>query len=333
MVGDNVKRIRLLKIWEILTQDSDEDHPLTTDQIKEKLAKNGIECDRRTLYNDIEVLNSFGYEVFVKRSRNNLYYVEDRSFSVPEVLIIMDAIQAASFITENKTAELVDKVGKLSGSQRGEVLKQNIVQFSTVKSLNDGIYYSVSEISSAIVNQKKIEFNYFMYDAQMNRNYKMDKTNPNNRRMYKVNPIATVFANDNYYLFCYDDKYGNVVSYRIDRMDRVKMTNEDITPSKEAEDFDLAKHKRQMFFMYSGEEQTVEIEADKSLIDVVHDKFGKKIYIQNKLDNKISFTANVEVSPMFISWVCAFGNKMRVVGPREVVDQVKKHLQETLEQY
>lgn len=133
------------------------------------------------MYNDIEVLNSFGYEVFVKRSRNNLYYVEDRSFSVPEVLIIMDAIQAASFITENKTAELVDKVGKLSGSQRGEVLKQNIVQFSTVKSLNEGIYYSVSEISSAIVNQKKIEFNYFMYDAQMNRNYKMDKTNPNNR--------------------------------------------------------------------------------------------------------------------------------------------------------
>ena len=111
------------------------------------------------------------------------------------------------------------------------------------------------------------------------------------------------------------------------------MTNEDITPSKEAEDFDLAKHKLQMFFMYSGEAQTVEIEADKSLIDVVHDKFGKKIYIQNKLDNKISFTANVEVSPMFISWVCAFGNKMRVVGPREVVEQVKKHLQETLEQY
>jgi len=145
MVGDNVKRIRLLKIWEILTQDSDEDHPLTTDQIKEKLAKNGIECDRRTLYNDIEVLNSFGYEVFVKRSRNNLYYVEDRSFSVPEVLIIMDAIQAASFITENKTAELVDKVGKLSGSQRGEVLKQNIVQFSTVKSLNEGIYKDATQ--------------------------------------------------------------------------------------------------------------------------------------------------------------------------------------------
>ena len=84
---------------------------------------------------------------------------------------------------------------------------------------------------------------------------------------------------------------------------------------------------------HSGEEQTVEIEADKSLIDVVHDKFGKKIYIQNKPDNKIGFTANVEVSPMFISWVCAFGDKMRVVGPQGVKDKVKAHLLETIKQY
>ncbi|MBQ7227921.1 MAG: WYL domain-containing protein [Clostridia bacterium] len=326
MTNENIKRIRLLRLWEILNQESDEDHPIGTEELRAKLATSGIQCDRKTLYSDVALLNNFGYEIFCLRSTSNQYYVEDRSFSVPEVLIIMDAVQAASFITERKTEELVDKVGKLAGSQRGEVLKQNVVQFSTVKSMNESIYYSVSEISNAIVSKKKIGFNYFDYDLRFNRAYRMDKDNPEVRKYYVVNPMATVFSNDNYYLFCYDDKHGTVVQYRVDRMDKVRMLDDDITPSKEAESFDLAEHKRQLFGMYGGEECAVELEAERELIDVICDKFGKTVSLQETTDGKIAFTANVQVSPTFMAWCCSFGNLLKVKGPSHVVDRIKDYL-------
>lgn len=96
-----------IKLWEILSVDSDEDHPLSTGEIIEKLKNQGVECDRRTLYEDIRTLNEYGYEVLSEKGQHsNLYCVVDRSFDVPELHILMDAVQAAGFITEKKTAEL-----------------------------------------------------------------------------------------------------------------------------------------------------------------------------------------------------------------------------------
>jgi len=144
--NDNLNRIRLLRIWEILQKDTDEDHPMGTETLREKLLEGGIDCHRTTLYEDIKLLNDSGYEILCRRGRSNQYYVMDRKFSNPEVHILMDAVQAASFITNRKTAELVDKIAHLAGSQKALVLKKNIVQFNTAKSDNENIYYSVNEI-------------------------------------------------------------------------------------------------------------------------------------------------------------------------------------------
>ena len=140
MDKENVKRVRLLRIWEILKQESDDNHPIPTTILLSKLKEGGIECDRRTLYNDIKALNEFGYEVMCNRAATNEYYVVDREFDIPEIRILMDAVQAASFITEKKTKELVDKIARLAGSRTGEVLKQNIVDFNSTKGTNERTY-------------------------------------------------------------------------------------------------------------------------------------------------------------------------------------------------
>ena len=233
------KRIRLLKIWEILRQETDEENPMGTETLRKKIAEFGFHCDRRTLYDDIRVLNEFGYEILCRRSSSNEYYVVERTFDIPEVQILMDAVQAASFVTNKKTDQLVDKIAQLAGSQRGDVLKKNIVQFHTPKSTNEGIYYVVDEITNAIENQRQIEFYYFGYDTNHNRVYRKDK------KRYTVNPLATVFCDDEYYLMCYDDKHGNIGHYRIDRMDSVKMTDKPITETEQSKQFDLSRHKRQ----------------------------------------------------------------------------------------
>ena len=211
-----------------------------TETLREKLLEGGIECHRSTLYEDIKLLNENGYEILTRRGRSNQYYVMDRSFSNPEVHILMDAVQAASFITEKKTAELVDKISELAGSQKGLVLKKNIVQFNTTKSTNESIYYSVSEIVTAINNRQKIIFLYFDYDSNHNRVYRK------NGHHYVVSPFATIFADGHYYLVIYDNRYNKLTHYRIDRMDKVEMIEDhaDMPPDELA--FDIVNHKKQL---------------------------------------------------------------------------------------
>lgn len=219
MKQEKAYKIKLIKILEILRQDSDEDHYIESTEILSKLATMGIECDRRTLYGDIDVLNDFGYEVLCDKSpgKPNKYCVVDRSFDVPELRILMDAVQASSFITPSKTEVLLDKIADLGGSHRAELLRSNIVKFNTTKSANESIFYSISEINLAIENKKKVSFEYFDFNSKHERVYRR------NGKRYFVNPLATIYDDDNYYLICYYGRFEGVVHYRIDRMDRVEM--------------------------------------------------------------------------------------------------------------
>ncbi|MBQ3589491.1 MAG: WYL domain-containing protein, partial [Clostridia bacterium] len=252
MKRENSRKIKLLRLWEILRQETDENHPMSTNEIIARLKKEGIDVDRKILYTDIDLLNENGYEVLCEREKSNKYYVIDRSFDIPEVRILMDAVQAAGFITEKKTKVLIDKIAELAGSRRAEVLKENITEFSTVKSENENIYYSIDTIVSAREENKQIGFYYFDYNIKKEKVFRKDKKAPEVNKWYVVNPVETVYENDQYYLICYDDKHKTLANYRIDRMDRVSVLDTPINKYDEIEKIDLSKYKRQQVDMYSG---------------------------------------------------------------------------------
>lgn len=291
---DNISKIRLLKVWEILRTETDEDNPMGTPILLQKLANQGIKCDRRTVYRDIQLLNDFGYEILHNRGISNQYFVVDRSFDVPELRILLDAVQAASFITPKKTEVLVDKIADLAGSHRAELLKNNIVRFNITKHTNEAIYYSVNEIERAIIEQKKVSFFYFDYNANGERVYRKAK------KRYIVNPYATIFSNDNYYLVCYSDKYKNVTHYRIDRMESVEVESDNITPTSCISSFNISEHRKQVFGMFVGKEERVSIVIENSLI--------------------------FQISPMFIAWCCSFGDKLNVISPQKVITEIKNYI-------
>lgn len=325
-MNEDIKRIRLLKLWEILFRDTDEEHRLTTEMLLARLREVGIESVRSTLYQDIKILQKSGYEIFCKRAKQNEYYVVERNMSLPEILILMDAVQAASFISSEKTKELVDKIANLAGSERGNVLKQNVIESTAAKTPNN-VLYAVSEISQAILRKKKIFFHYFNYDTAFQRAYKMGKKNPEKKRGYKLNPLGTVFDNGYYYVFCYDDYFGNISHYRIDRMDAVCMLEESASEIANQKRGELSERKRKLFYMYGGEERKIECVADKGLIDIIYDKFGSNTKLYEAANEKISFSVDVQVSPTFLAWCCAFGDKLKVTAPSDVVKQVKEYIQ------
>ncbi|MBO5312667.1 MAG: WYL domain-containing protein [Clostridia bacterium] len=328
---ESSRKIKLLKMWEILKSETDEEHPIETNALIARLEAEGIEVDRKILYTDIEILNQYGFEVLKERGRSNRYYVEDRSFDTAEVRILMDAVQASSFITEKKTEELLSKIAVLAGSKRGKLLKEKITKYSTVKGTNESIYYSVDTIVRSIKDGKKISFFYFNYNAQRERVYRLDKEDCTKNRRYVVNPVATFIDNDQYYLICYDDNHeGKLANYRIDRMDKVTLLEDDITPNKE---IDIAKYKRQQVGMFTGDTKRVTFDVDDRIIDVVLDKFGSRVKMREIENGKIRCTIEIQESPVFIAWCTAFGNRLRVVSPDDTIEKIKAHLKETAELY
>lgn len=208
----------------LLQQETDELHPLSTNEICNRLSAMGISCERRTLAKDIVLLNEQGFEVMWCRvGKEKGYYIADRSFSIPGLKILIDAVQAANFITENKSVELIKKIAALGGSHQADILQSNLVCFNTRKHTNETIYYSVGYLEDAIQQKNKVLFRYFDLNEHGEKVYRREG------HRYVVEPVALVFHEDNYYIVVYSAKHDSTANYRIDRMDSVEIIDESVS--------------------------------------------------------------------------------------------------------
>lgn len=215
------QKAKLLILWDILQKNTDEEHPITTQDIIATLHQRGISVSRKTLYKDIELLNKYGYEVLCKKSRSNAYYVLDRKFERSEVQVLLSAVGSTKSLSNKKTVMLMQKLYELLGTTEAEQL-QEIISIAN-KNNNERIYYTIDAITTAILDKKKLSFLYFNYGISGERVYRKDKAR------YEVNPLGLVYSEDKLYLVCYHDKYGNAANYRLDRMDEVQVEQTDIT--------------------------------------------------------------------------------------------------------
>ena len=313
------QKIKLLRIMDLLRQKTDEMNPLTGDEICTYLAECGISCDIKTLGRDMKFLNEQGFEVLhCTIGRKKAYYILDRNFSVPELKILMDAIQAATFITPGKTDNLVKKISALGGRYNSDLLQDNVILFNTKKHSNESIYYNVGTLEEAIRLRKKASFRYF------DLNEKGEKVYRKGDWRYRVSPLALIFSDDNYYLMTYHSKFNNILNYRVDRMDHVDIEEEPISDEALRKMQGITEYKEQMFLMFGGEKTKVELQFDNSLIGPVFDRFGEHVRIKRIDENTLIATANVQISPTFYGWVFQFGEKMKILSPENVLQTFEK---------
>lgn len=321
MAKDNCQKIKLLKLMEILRQETDEQHPLRATEICNRLLTLGITCDRRTLTKDIALLNEQGFEVMSTMiSHEKGYYIEDRSFSVPELKILIDAVQAASFVTEKKTAELIEKIAALGGSHCAEILKSNMVSFNTRKHSNESIYYNVDYLEDAIEQNKKVIFRYYDLDANGQKVYRRDGHH------YVVEPIGLVFNEDNYYLMVYSARHDNTANYRVDRMDSVEIIEEDICEKALELRQSVAGYTEQAFKMYGGQPVQITLQFSSKLIGAVYDRFGEGTKMIPIGDDECAATVMVQISPTFWGWLFQFTDQMRIISPEPIIEQYQEQL-------
>ncbi len=322
--SDNQK-LKIFYILDYLEKNSHEDHPIRATELISALNRDhNISCDRKTVYSDIAALQDYGIDIVSIPGKNGGYYIASRNFELPELKLLIDAVQSSRYLTEKKSRELIEKLCTQCNEHDASLMRRNVLVSGRVKSMNETIYYSVDTIQEAIEKNLQISFRYFDWDLGGKRHYR--------EKEYLASPYGLCQDHENCYLLAFSERYG-ITSYRVDRMSDIQLTDIKRIPCPELTGKALNQYANKLFQMYSGETTDVKLRFHKSLINVVVDRFGKDTMLIPDGDEHFNFTVNVAVSPMFLSWVIGFGTKAKILYPQAVAEQCCKLCQETLSQY
>ncbi len=322
--SDNQK-LKIFYILDYLQRNSHQEHPVRAAELLSMLeGQHNIVCDRKTVYSDIAALQDYGIDIVSIPGKNGGYYIASRNFELPELKLLIDAVQSSRFLTEKKSRELIEKLCSQCSVYDARLMRRDVLVSGRVKSMNETIYYNVDTIQDAIAENKQITFRYFDYGLDRKRKYR-DKD-------YQASPYGLCQDNENCYLLAHSSRHG-VTAYRVDRMSEIQLTGETRTPCPELTGKALTEHANRLFQMYSGETAAVKLRFHRSLINVVIDRFGRDILLIPDGDDHFVFTVNVAVSPMFLSWVIGFGAKAKILHPKSVADACKAMCLEALNQY
>ena len=312
------QKLKLLYLVKFLMQHSDEEHPVSTAQIIEELKKNDISAERKSIYDDIEALCNFGVDIVQVKGRNGGYYIGERDFELPELKLLVDSVQSSKFITQDKTYKLIKKIESLASVYDGQLLQRQVYVSNRVKSMNESIYYTVDAISDAITQNRKIRYQYFEYTVTKERRFRHDG------KFYEVSPFALIWDDENYYMLAWDSDAEKMKHYRVDKMFKVSITDNEREGIKEFEKVDMSAYTKSVFGMFGGNEQKVKLRFANHLVGAVLDRFGRDIIVIKDGDEHFTVSVNVVVSQQFLAWVFGFGDDVEIISPEDVRNEMKK---------
>lgn len=318
---------KLLYILKMLQEKSDESHPIKTETIVEMLDREGIHAERKSIYNDMDTLRDFGYDIVLTKGKNGGYFLAYRDFDVAELKVLVDAVQASRFITTKKSKELIGKITTLAGEHEAKNLKREVFVMNRIKSENEAIYYNVDEIFEAIENNKQITYKYLEYSINK------EAVPRRNGKVYKVNPLALAWNEEKYYLIAYDEEADLVKNYRVDKMKDVVVLPVARIMNDKSKNFDVADYCNRAFGMYSGEDETLTVRFPNRLIGVVIDRFGKEISTHTVDENHFTARLKVSVSPQLFGWLTGLGPEVQIVSPNHVVTEYVDYMKNIMKQY
>ena len=322
------QKLKLYYLSQIMTQKTDDEHFLTMPEIQAELAKYDVSADRKSLYDDMEALRVLGIDVIGEKVGKNFYYhVGKKQFDIAELKLLVDAIQSSKFITEKKSNDLIKKLTGMASDYEASQLKRQVVVQGRVKTMNESIYYIVDDLHKAIVDNKQISFSYMRWNLEK-------KMEPRKEGQYVVSPWALTWDDENYYLIAYDAEVGKIKHYRVDKMKNIRVLEKRREGREDFKDFNLADYSKMSFGMFGGEKTKVKLEFDNVMVGVMIDRFGKDITIRPaKKKGWSEINVDVAMSGQFLGWIFALGDKVRITGPKNVVQRFGEEIQKISRYY
>lgn len=316
---------RILYIKKILEERTDEEHTLSTNQILDILKNEyDISAHRVTLTKDIAALQEFGMDIVVIHSTQSKYFVASRQFELPELKLLIDAVESSRFITAKKSNALIEKIHTMTSEGQVAKLKRNNYVVNRIKPDNEQIYYIIDAINDAINTGKQISFQYYDYTGLKKKELK------NKGEIYKLSPYKLLWSGNYYYVIGYSEKKEKVINFRVDRIAATpEILDKDVLPMPT--DFDIENITKEVFFMFSGEKVVVDLRCDNSLMKTMVDRFGEEVTTLAYDMTSFRIQTEVSASPTFFGWLFGFDGKVQILAPESLKEQYKNMLRKSME--
>lgn len=331
MAARRGQKVKLLYIIKILTKHSDEEHPLSATEICNYLNGYGVTAERKAIYDDIECLISYGYDIIQTRSPKSGYFLGQRDYELPEIFLLGDAVRTARFISEKKTRELISKLDGMLSEYQCAKRDKSIYIDGGYKTKNEEIFYNIDKINTAIEKRVMITLKYGKRVLSDGREIVTEYKDR------KVSPYAMTWQDDHYYLIGNYDKYDNLMHLRIDRMRSVEITDESIRPFSEVSGyidiFDVADYTKKLFGMFGGKETQIKLRCNKSMLEQAADRFGEGIFITNVTDDSFEFSVTAALSEGLVTWLMNYGDNVEVLFPQSLRSMLSERARKITEIY
>ena len=327
MARSSMQKKKILLVMKELLEKTDENNPLSIAELISMLSDNGISAERKSIYHDIEVLKEFGIDIESRREQPAGYYVANRDFELPELKLLVDAVQCTRFITKKKSEELIRKLENLTSRSEAAQLQRQVFVINRNKAMNENIYYNVDKIHTAISQNAKVRFQYYEWTVEKEMRLRREGM------FYEISPWALTWDDENYYMIGYDHA-GNVIKhYRVDKMIRLEVMKRPREGKELFSRFDLVSYSQKVFGMFGGKEEELRLICRNGLAGVMIDRFGKDVALHPVSEDSFVITVRVSVSRQFFGWLFALGDQVRIESPAWVVEQFKGQIMAVREGY
>lgn len=311
------QKLKLLRLYDILMRQSDEDHPIPVPELIRELERWDIRAERKSIYDDLDALTELGVDVQSRKGRTPGWFIGQRDFELAELKLLVDAVQSSRFITKRKSDALIRKLERLASTHQARQLQRQVYVDRRVKAMNESIYYNVDILHSAISQNRAITFQYFDYDTKKEKVFRHDGA------LYRVSPYGLIWNSENYYLAAFDSASQQMRHYRVDKMSQIELTEEKRQGGSE---FDVADYAQKHFGMYSGDEVTMTLRFRRSMVNVVLDRFGQDVMLIPDGDEHFTVALPLVMSPQFFGWLFGLGDEVQLMSPPAAVDAYKAQI-------
>ena len=316
--GENQK-LKLLYLYDILKERTDEDHAITMGEIIKALEACGVNAERKSVYTDIQALNQYGADIVgEKDGRGYNYRLLSRDFELAELKLLVDAVQSSRFVTRRKSGELIRKLEGLASSHEAKTLDRQVVVAGRIKTMNESVYYNVDAIHRAIGDDVQIRFKYFRWTPKKEQELRHDGED------YVVSPWRLVWDDENYYLIGYDAKYGEIRHYRVDKMIKIRLTGDKREGKADFKKRDIGTYTEKRFGMYDGELMKVTLLCKNDAAGIIIDRFGKDVPMIKVDKDHFETKIDMALSNLFLGWIASMGDIICITEPETAVDQMKR---------
>lgn len=312
MQNDSQRRVFLL--LQLLLEQTDDRHDVSSTDILRFWEAHDIQANRKNVYSDIQLLMDFGLDIICVRSMQNRYFIGSRLLELPELKLLVDAVESSHLITEKKSAALIEKLGHLTSRHNAALLNRPVYMDGTAKPDNEAVYYAIDTIQTAIHEQQSISFQYFEYTP------KKEKVLKHKGYRYGFSPYALIWNRDFYYAVGWSEKHGKLAQFRVDRMTAIQESD---TPYTADPSFDPASYLREVFGMYHDAPRRVTLLCENRTMRSVIDHFGEDVATEVVDNSHFRAAVDVASTPPFFAWVFTFGGAIRIEGPGEVLEKMQ----------